>query len=256
MKGNIRIRKKIVEVDAYSIEGRRDKMELKHDLIAIEKPLNIYVNNVYYTTIFHLPGLECELATGHLFSDGVINEAGDIQACNEASDNTIHFTVPRKVGFLKTSTELDELNNLIFRSTEDVVKISATVIFKAFDTLYASAKIFSRTGSAHAASLSNYNGRAVAFAEDVSRHNAVDKAIGIVILQNSLNAVFLALTGRLSLSIVRKAARAGIQVVASRGATTDAALKLAKQCGITLLGFVRGDKMSIYSHPERIISDK
>jgi FdhD protein len=115
------------------------------------------------------------------------------------------------------------------------------------------AETFRKTAGVHAAAVCGGNGSFLAFAEDVGRHNAVDKAIGMTAEKLAdFSDCLLVLTGRLSGDVVLKAARVGIPVVASMAAALDSGVAVAKRSGITLVGFVRGKRMNIYCHAERI----
>jgi FdhD protein len=114
-------------------------------------------------------------------------------------------------------------------------------------------QIFAQTGGTHAAAIFNRQGNVVAFAEDIGRHNALDKCIGQCLLAGEPTAgCGAALSGRLSLEMVVKAARAGIEIIAAVSAPSSLAVDAATHCGITLCGFVREDRLTAFSHPARI----
>ncbi|MGQ9625230.1 MAG: formate dehydrogenase accessory sulfurtransferase FdhD, partial [Candidatus Bathycorpusculaceae bacterium] len=114
---------------------------------------------------------------------------------------------------------------------------------------------FRKTGGVHAASIYQDNGKLLAFAEDVGRHNAVDKAIGKCALNKiAFSQCFLALSGRLTGDIVLKATNVDIPVVASIAAALDSGIEIARKANLTLIGFVRGKRMNIYNAPDRILS--
>jgi FdhD protein len=116
------------------------------------------------------------------------------------------------------------------------------------------AETFRRTGGTHAAAICGIDGSFLTFAEDVGRHNAVDKVIGMAALNDiDFGRCFLALSGRLSSEIVLKAARVGLPIVASLAAAIDSGIKIADEVNLTLVGFVRGKHMNVYSSPERIV---
>jgi FdhD protein len=106
----------------------------------------------------------------------------------------------------------------------------------------------------HAAAVCGGDGTVVAFAEDVGRHNAVDKVVGSAALNGvSLGECFVASTGRLTGDIVLKAARVGIPIVASLAAALDSGIVVAKEADLTLIGFVRGKRMNVYSSVRRVV---
>jgi len=113
--------------------------------------------------------------------------------------------------------------------------------------------IFRATGGTHSAGLFNAQGEIIAVAEDLGRHNALDKVIGEALLIGRLQPGCGALlSGRVSLELVAKAARAGLELISAISAPTSLAIETAERCGITLCGFVRSGRASVYSHPERI----
>jgi FdhD protein len=116
-------------------------------------------------------------------------------------------------------------------------------------------KVFEETGGLHAAGLFTADGRLEAMAEDVGRHNAVDKVVGRMLMQDRLplSDFLLFVSGRTSYEIVQKAFLAGIPIVAAVSAPSSLAIDLAQECGLTLIGFLRGQDFNVYAHPERIV---
>jgi FdhD protein len=133
--------------------------------------------------------------------------------------------------------------------------VKAETIQNSVNRLNFIAETFRKTGGVHVAAIYRGDGELVAFAEDVGRHNAVDKTIGICASNKTdFSQCFLALSGRLTGDIVYKAARIGLPILASLAAAIDSGIGIAKDVGITLIGFVRGKRMNVYSFPERILS--
>jgi FdhD protein len=113
--------------------------------------------------------------------------------------------------------------------------------------------LYRLTGCVHSAALSD-GASVLAFAEDIGRHNAVDKVIGRCLLEGiAFEGKVMLVSGRLSSEMASKCSRWGIPVVASRTAPTDLALRIAEESGITVVGFLRGDRMNVYTHPERVV---
>lgn len=134
------------------------------------------------------------------------------------------------------------------------LKVKAEVVSKAIRRLNTLAETFRKTGGVHIAALYSAEGELATYAEDVGRHNAVDKVIGVCALKKSdFSQLFLASSGRLTGDIVLKAARMRIPVVASLAAAVDSGVEVAKRTGLTLIGFVRGPRMNIFTFPERIV---
>ena len=134
------------------------------------------------------------------------------------------------------------------------MKVRAETISNCVNNLNFVAQTFRKTGGVHAAAIHESGGKLVAFAEDIGRHNAVDKVVGYGALRKiDFGSCFLVLSGRLTGDIVVKAARAGLPIAASLAAAVDSGIKIAKDTGLTLIGFVRGRRMNVYSFPERIL---
>jgi FdhD protein len=132
--------------------------------------------------------------------------------------------------------------------------IRASVLAALPDRVRARQSLFHETGGLHAAALCSPEGDILDVAEDVGRHNAVDKIVGRMLMREALplSQHVLAVSGRTSFEIVQKAAIAGIPIVAAVSAPSSLAIELARECGITLVGFLRGDSFNLYSHPERV----
>ncbi|MHC4891142.1 MAG: formate dehydrogenase accessory sulfurtransferase FdhD, partial [Planctomycetota bacterium] len=130
----------------------------------------------------------------------------------------------------------------------------AEVVFNSVKQLNFKAEIFRQTGGVHVAAIYKADGSLLALAEDVGRHNAVDKVIGIAALNHaSFGECFLTSTGRLSGDIIFKASKVGLPIVASLGAALDSGVAMARAGNLTLAGFVRGKRMNIYTCDERIL---
>jgi len=133
------------------------------------------------------------------------------------------------------------------------IKVKAETIQKCVNNLNFIAETFRKTGGVHAAALYRSDGTLLAFAEDVGRHNAVDKVIGIGALSKvNFSECFLAVSGRLTGDMVLKAAKIGLPIVASLAAALDSGVEVAKASNLTLIGFVRGKRMNVYNASERI----
>ncbi len=261
------------EVNINSFRMDSKKIESKKDFVAIEIPLHILINQTHYATIVHTPGFETELAVGHLISEGIIQSLKDINEIKKPTDETIQLIlkddIDLKSRLLQTTPfariissscnpqQNWPLNKLIDRikipRVKSELKIHVRVVFEAIRRLNTLATNFKSTGGVHAASIQTFDGKLLGFAEDVGRHNAVDKVIGHIIMKKIKKDFFLALTGRLTGDIVLKAARTQIPLIASIAAAIDTGINVAKKTNITLIGFVRGIKMNIYTNPDRLI---
>jgi FdhD protein len=132
--------------------------------------------------------------------------------------------------------------------------VKAEILFNSVNQLNFKAELFRKTGGVHAAAIYKADGALVAMAEDVGRHNAVDKVIGMAALnQTDFSGCFLALSGRLSGDVVFKASKVGLPIIGSLAAALSSGIEMAEQANLTLAGFVRGKRMNIYTFDERIL---
>ncbi|MCW3998572.1 MAG: formate dehydrogenase accessory sulfurtransferase FdhD [Candidatus Bathyarchaeota archaeon] len=238
--------------------------------MAEEQPLHLFVNKTFWATILCSPYDLKALAIGHLLSEGIIKSTKEIQDIILDKENSCFVKLQPKINIQKRIS-LSRLHQRVVTSAcggqstyqfsrkppeiTSKLKVNAEVVIEAVKQLNFTAKIYRRTGGVHAAALYNVEGLLEALAEDVGRHNAVDKVIGIAASKElNLSDLFLTSTGRLSGDIVFKAAKVGIPIVASLGAALDSGTEMAKTANLTLAGFVRGKRMNIYSCPDRIIA--
>lgn len=239
------------------------------DHVAEEKPLFIFLNKVHYATILCSPANLKELVVGHLLTEGVVKTIGDIEDLS-LKEGSCHVKLRKNVD-LRKWFKLSGMNSRVilsacgspspYRYAGRLPKIRSSLALRGemlsdcVNRLNSAAETFRKTGGVHAAAIHRADGTVVAFAEDVGRHNAVDKVIGIAASNEAdFSECFLVLSGRLTADIVRKAARAGLPVVASLAAAIDSGIETASVAGLTLVGFVRGKRMNVYTFPERILA--
>jgi FdhD protein len=243
------------------------------DRVAIEEPMEVRVNGAPFAVIMRTPGADRDLAAGFLLAEDVIRSAGEIGAIDEdGPENTINVTVQgdavarlevrlgdRRQVMMTSSCGL--CGRLTIESLQARVSavagqwtVPASVIASLPDKLRAAQDVFASTGGLHAAGLFDRAGVLQLSAEDVGRHNAVDKIAGRTLLagQHPLNDRILLVSGRTSFELVQKALLAGVPLLAAVSAPSSLAIDLATDVGITLCGFVRGATFNIYSHPHRI----
>lgn len=249
-------------------------LEEKTDFIAEETPLHIFLNQTHYVTILCSPSQLKELAIGHLLSEGVLKSIDEMQETRLQKDGKclVRFKpdidVERRISISQPfarlvvtacgSSDYWPLSKLIDRLS--LVKLNlgltvkARVVSESVKRLNVIGENFRRTGGVHVAALYSTSGELVALSEDVGRHNAVDKAIGAGSAEKlSFENLFLASSGRLTSDIVVKAARMRIPIVASQAAATNAGVEAARLARITLIGFVRGRRMNVYTYPNRVL---
>mgnify|MGYP001101790230 CR=1 FL=1 len=262
------------EIEITKINFLTRKVELKTDLVAEERPLHIFVNNEHYVTILCSPDQLKELAVGHLLSEGVLKSLDEIKDVRLDDDGKFHFKLRDDIDFGKRILASNPFSRIILSScgsssnywpitsiidriylprNQDNATVDSRIILESIRHLNEVAKLFRSTGGVHVAALYSFNGELLALAEDVGRHNAVDKIVGAAAGKGlSLDECFLTSSGRLSGDIVLKTARLRIPVVASMSAALSSGVDVAKLAGITLIAFVRGTRMNILTHPERI----
>ena len=249
-------------------------LEQKTDLMAEETPLHIFLNQTHYVTILCSPGQLKELAIGHLLSEGILKSIDEIQETRLEKDGkclvrlkpdidaekriSISQPFARLIVSACGSPDYWPLSKLIDRLSLVKLNIGLTVeakvVSESVKRLNVLAEKFRRTGGVHAAALYSASGELAALSEDVGRHNAVDKAIGTGRAKKlNFENLFLALSGRLTGDIVLKAARMRIPIVASMAAAINSGVEAARLTRITLIGFVRGKRMNVYTYPKRIV---
>ena len=266
------------------------------DLLAVEEPLEIRIvygpedsrlqKNISVTMC--TPGHDMELATGFLFTEGIITRKEDILDCISPGDNIIiaelqpgisfdpkkierHFYTSSSCGVCGKSSIASVKNVFSKNGAKDNIMINASVFPKLPDTLRKQQEVFEHTGGLHASALFDLQGSLLLTREDVGRHNALDKLIGAILrvsdrnegglnvkppeslLSIPLDKHILLLSGRASFELIQKAAIAGIKIVCAVGAPSSLAVELAKECNMTLVGFLRDGRFNIYCGEQRII---
>lgn len=255
-------------------------IERTSDRIAAEEPLDIRLHGRSFAVIMRTPGSDRELAAGFLLSERIVrsgDDLGAIEHCRHPDNRRAHHVVDV---FLRGSARsdvhaiLERRREVIAnsscgvcgRSTIDELRadldplsfegrVDVSIVRELPRRLRTTQAIFDETGGLHGAALCGADGAILASAEDVGRHNAVDKTIGALLLQDRLAAAapaVLMASGRVSFEIVQKAWTARVPIVAAVSAPTSLAIELAEDAGITLIGFVRDHGLTIYSHENRI----
>jgi len=250
------------------------------DVAAAEEPLDVRLQGQSFAIIMRTPGDDRALAAGFLYSERVVRNADDIGAvehCRHPDQSKAHHVVNvflRGNAAEEAVRHLDQRRRVVANSScgvcgrtsiEDLrsdippltagLRVDAAVISALPDALRERQATFEETGGLHGAGLFDSSGAFVASAEDVGRHNAVDKVIGGMLLQDRLPLPdsILMVSGRVSFEIVQKAWLAGVPVLAAVSAPTSLAIDLAREAGITLIGFVRNGGFNIYAHEVRIV---
>ncbi len=234
-----------------------------------EAPLTIILNDRELVTLLCSPTGARELAVGFLASEGLVAGQGDLKrvivddargvvrietyddrsGTNEIFKRFISSGCGRGATFY-SAADASAINKVTSRA-----RFSSEQISGLFAEFQRRSELFRSTGGVHSAALCDA-GEIVAFAEDIGRHNAVDKVFGRCLLESlALEDKMVLTSGRVSSEILLKVARRGIPVLASRSAPTDLGVRLARDLGVTLAGFVRGKRMNIYANEWRISND-
>ncbi|MDB6032575.1 MAG: Protein fdhD [Verrucomicrobiales bacterium] len=243
-----------------------------HDYLAVEEPLEIQIDTRPVSVTMRTPGHDEELAAGFLFSEGLITSRTQIASIvpyprNEAG-NAINVLLQPEVAidfgrltrhlFASSSCGLCgkatiQAVHQHFPPVDSALEVDSKVLLTLPDKLRAVQSTFDETGGLHAAGLFSVDGELLVAREDVGRHNAVDKVLGYALLQNlALDRHILMVSGRASFEILQKSLAAKIPVLAAVSAPSSLAVEFARESRQTLVGFLRAERMNIYSHPDRV----
>ncbi|WP_129658145.1 formate dehydrogenase accessory sulfurtransferase FdhD [Rothia halotolerans] len=253
------------------------------DTLAVEEPLEIRVAGAPLAVTMRTPGHDVELAIGFLLSEGIIRHGDDVVAAihcggpgtggEENTYNVLDVSLAPHVpapspsaerNFYTTSScgvcgkaSIDAVHTVSHVGVADPeLRIRPELIATLPDSLREHQAVFEKTGGLHAAGLFDAaTGELLVLREDVGRHNAVDKAIGWAAKNGRvpLRGTVLQVSGRASFELVQKAVMAGVPVLSAVSAPSSLAVELAQEVGLTLLGFVRGINLNVYTHPQRLL---
>jgi len=231
------------------------------DYIAKEKRLKVSINGKEVISLYCTPLMIKELVIGLLLTEKILKGkiSPEDMRIVYGEEITVDIPIAENILTKETVTTSRCLGGFTFNKKRDFEKIrddfsiKVEAIRSAFDEFQQKSELFRLTGCFHSAALSDGK-KILVFAEDIGRHNAVDKVIGYSILGDiPFTRKLMLVSCRLSSEIVSKCSRWGIPIVASRTAPTDLAIEIAEASGMTLVGFVRGDRMNIYTQPQRIL---
>jgi FdhD protein len=244
------------------------------DELAEEEPLEIRVRGRAVSVTMRTPGHDEELALGFLLTEGIIRSPRDVlrvEPCGRNEDgNLLNVVLGAEV-----PVDFERLTRHVFASsscglcgkaTIDAVRsqfapvgsdlvVDAETIARLPETMRAAQSTFDRTGGLHAAALFDSTGKLIVLREDIGRHNAVDKVIGHCLRHGPFppDQHMLLVSGRSSFEIMQKALAARIPIVAAVSAPSSLAARFAQESGQTLIGFLRGRRMNVYAHAQRIV---
>jgi FdhD protein len=251
------------------------------ETLAVEEPLEIRVNGKPVTVTMRTPGADIELAQGFLLTEGVIGKRDDVvtaRYCRGAAEDSLNtyniLDVTLAPGV--ASPDLDVTRNFYTTSScgicgkasldavklisrhapgDDPATVAADTLTTMPEQLRASQRVFASTGGLHGAALFEADGTMLSTREDIGRHNAVDKLIGWALEADRipLTGTVLLVSGRASFELTQKAVMAGVPVLAAVSAPSSLAVDLASQSGLTLVAFLRGDSMNVYTRLDRVV---
>jgi FdhD protein len=251
----------------------------RSDLLAIEEPLQLCLNGFPLSITMRTPGSDLDLATGFLFTEGIIDDVGQILTMRaESADDTSGNSGDSVTIRLKPEVDIDpgRIRRNFYTSSSCGVcgklamgaievrpalpmrqsgpQFHADLIYRLPDLLRRAQDNFDRTGGIHAAALFSPDGSLLGLREDVGRHNAVDKLIGFALRDGTvpLNDSLILVSGRAGFELVQKSVMAAIPVLAAVGAPSSLAVEVAQRFGMTLVGFLRGERFNVYSGHWRV----
>ena len=250
-------------------------LESVQDELAVEEFLQIFVNGEPYAVIMRLPGDDLDLVRGFCYTEGLFRELGEIEwlghCPEEDGANKVLVELAHPVGHQTNHSH--ETGTYISRSScglcgkssvegiyfpkkgvQNISACSVRTLMRVKADFEKQIGLFPRTGYTHSAAMYSYDRELLAFAEDVGRHNAMDKIIGRVLLNQKQNQAFLGLvSSRLSFEMVQKAVIIGLEIFAGISAPSSLAVQISSDYNLTLVGFLRESRMNIYTLQERIV---
>ncbi len=240
----------------------------REDRIAADAAICIFINGELFRTLLASPVMIEELVVGHLVGEGIIGSADELVSV-EVSPLKVYVELRGEVDLKRlTMGKVDlittacgaaaspsELRGLGLSAASMEGTIGAEDVWLMARELNLRSDTYKETGGTHSAMLFSLGGEALFFGEDVGRHNAVDKVVGAGVLGGrDFGGCVLVSSGRLSGEIVLKAARVGVPVVVSVAGPLESGIRIAEAAGITLVGFVRGRRLNVYTHRDRVVA--
>jgi FdhD protein len=264
-------RRRVLRVTVPAGPDDQAAADARADLLAVEEPLEIRVGGQPLAVTMRTPGHDIDLAAGFLATEGVIASAADLTQITMCDGNVADVTLAPGVAlpmerlqrnFITTSAcgvcGKDSIDAIRVRARYDVsadqVRVAPAVLAALPDRLREAQRVFASTGGLHAAGIFTAAGNLLVLREDVGRHNAVDKVIGWALREGRLplTGCVLLVSGRASFELTQKALMAGLPLLAAVSAPSSLAAELAGESGMTLVGFLRGSSMNVYTSPQRL----
>jgi len=254
-----------MEQDHKPIQYRKFKAGKWHVIeagVIVESPVSLTVNGEVWLTFMCTPNNLEALAVGFLFNEGVIQTLGEIAdlrvcATGDNVDVWLYRGVEKPGQWKRTSGCTGGMTTIdVDKASPELVNgfsINAQSVGELIEDLFESQELYRQVGGVHTSVLTDGNGYRI-MAEDIGRHNSVDKIAGLCLMkQIQLEKKILLTTGRISSEMLQKAVRIGAAIVISRTSPSSLSIELAHKWGITLVGYARRDRFNVYTHPGRII---
>lgn len=272
----------VQRVKATKIDVAGGRRVVREEALAVEEPLEIRLGHESFSVTMRTPGDDFDLVAGFLLAEAIIFEPEQLislRFCAGEDENgrqtfnvveaqlradvamppaaaARHVTTSSACGICGTASidAVRKSSHFPILPGAGEALIEASVLAALPDALREQQKLFEKTGGVHAAGLFAPDGELLSLREDVGRHNAVDKVVGAAFREKQLplSGTILQVSGRASFELVQKAAMAGVPMLAAVGAPSSLAVELARDTGVTLVGFSRGTTMNVYTHAGRV----
>lgn len=258
-----------LEWEVLRLSGSGSQSRVEKCLLAVEDILTLEIRDVGSYTLMCSPNEPVALAVGFAFSENIIETVDDIGMLSRCPDDPMtirmqlvsagnpsqgsrNLIVSTACGMCGGRKAVEEILSGMTKVSRDFA-VRPSRFPEIMERMREQQSLYIGTGGAHAAAVFDQNGNILSMSEDVGRHNALDKSIGKCLLARKTTRGYgVALSGRVSLEMVSKAARAGLELIAAVSAPSSLGVECAERCGITLCALVRGDKATVYTHPERL----
>ncbi|MDA8234634.1 MAG: formate dehydrogenase accessory sulfurtransferase FdhD [Clostridia bacterium] len=244
-----------------------ETMTEMEDYLVKESPLTVHYNDIELVTLLCTPEYMEDLGLGFLYSEGLLKDYDNVVKIKVDEEKGIIWIESNQTDLIaeklflkryittgcgKGTTFYNVMDSALVKNIDSPLTITGEQIFKLMKEFQHRSELFQETGGVHSCALSDGE-KLLIFREDIGRHNALDKIVGNCFRERtSLVDKIILTSGRISSEILLKVAKMGVSTVVSRSAPTDLAVKIGDELGVTIVGFVRGNRMNIYTHPQRI----
>ncbi len=223
------------------IKVNGEQVKTEDDILIVEHQINVYINNEFFTSLYATPLYLKELCIGHLVNKEKITCKEDIVS--------VELTPDQKDAYIQLS---DNPVKKELPPLEKQLLVKIPTIYEIMDKHLQPSELFTQTGGVHSVGIFDHDNPVVVM-QDVARHNAVDKAVGHCLLTGiDFRDKILVVSGRFSYDMLSKASTAGIPMVLCKSAPSSLSVEKAEKAGMTLVGFIRGERMNVYTHPGRV----